>query len=146
MLIFLSICLLLLSLLVLILVIKSNWNSIITILLIPLLLFNIGFSWHTIDELWGQAKNAKPTPGVELLYASIRQPWIYLVVHDSKDDEPKFHKIPYSKENEKSVAKAMKRMKQGQRILIKDKKVGQEIDKSLIEFYVWDHINTLPKN
>lgn len=143
MIILLSLSLLFLSIIVLILIIKLKWNSTVSLILTPFLLFNVGFSWYTVNELWGQAKLAKPKAKSEIVYVGVNKPWIHLLVKDI-ENEIRFHKIPHTKEMEKEVAKIQKEMKKGQKIYIEaDNKNNEE--ESHFEWYKWKHEQALPK-
>jgi len=130
----------LLSILVIVLIIKLNWNSVISIFLFPFLLFNIGFSWYTVNELWGQPRNETPEQNSQVMYIGVSKPWIHILVKE--ETETIFYRIPYTKEMEKQVSKMQRELKKGQKIFIERK----NDEKSHFEWYRWKHELSLPKN
>lgn len=140
----LSTSLLLLTILVLVLVIRSGVRSLITMILIPFLLFNIGFSWYIVNDLWGRPKMGVPEHAVQFLNHSVAKPWIYIVVKDPDKEEPEFRKIPYTKDNEKKLSDAKAKTKNGQRVKIKE----QQIDGNTaeIKLYDWNHLESMVKD
>lgn len=149
MILLLSISLFLLTILVIILVIKLNWNSLISLILIPFLIFNIGFSWYSVNELWGQARAESPPKDAEILYMGIQKPWVYMLVKEKSEEnnrEPLFFKIPYSIEIEKEMAKAQKELKNGQKIFLNDKIKKNQEKETHFEWYKWNHLEAMPKD
>lgn len=133
-----------LSIIVIVLIIKLNWKSAVSLFLIPFLVFNIGFGWYTINKLWGQARQGKPEPHLQVVDVIVDKPWVYLLVKD-KDKQYIFHKIPYNKETEKQAAKAQKQLKKGQKIFIDETKNKNLEQQTHFEWYVWRHEQSLPK-
>lgn len=144
MIILLSLSLFLLSIIVLILIIKLKWNNVVSLFLIPFLLFNIGFSWYTVNELWGQARNADPEENSEIMYVGVKKPWIYILVND-KENEVILYRIPYTKKMEEEAAKMRKELKKGQKLFIKPKENKSLEQESHFEWYKWKHEQMLPK-
>lgn len=140
----LTLSLLLLTILVLAIIIKQKWSSVLSLILIPFLIFNIGFSWYTIDDLWGHPRHQFSKEEMEILTVIIKKPDIYLLAKGSTDVEPIFYKIPYTEKTEKALKEAQKRMKSGVRVMIK-KFQGKENDNSEFKLYDWDHKNLLKK-
>jgi hypothetical protein len=145
MIIFLTASLLVLAILVLAILIQQGWTKFLTLLLIPFLIFNIGFSWFTINELWGTPRLGLPAVKLELLHAAIRKPFIYiLAVEPDSDKEPVLYKIPYSKQTEEKLAKAGKKLKKNQRVSIEQEGKPTH-DTDGIKLYDWDHKAEMPK-
>lgn len=139
----LTFSLLTLTIITLIVAIRARFRTWIMLLLIPFLIFNIGFSYHTIKELWGYPVAAFPEGEVELLAYKIEQPNIFIVVRES-DGRVRFHQIPYNKRTEEQLDGAGKSMKKGQRMMMK--KQGREHDQeSKVEFYNWRPSDSMPK-
>lgn len=101
-------------------------------ILIPILIFNIGFTWLTASELKGWPVYEMP-PDNALFYSSISsKPHIYLLIKPEGHREPRLYSIPYTEENAKKVYRASEATKRGQRLVIK-----QNQDK--LEFHQFDH-------
>ena len=118
---------------------KKNW---IVFILIPLLVFNIGFSWHTIDKLWGTPRHGFPDKESEVLYQQVAKPWVYFLVKEKEEPHPTLYTVPWTKELEKKMQEVQKKMKQGKKVLAKRddrKQKGQTDDKADLLFYEWDY-------
>ena len=141
----LSISLLLLTLLVIIMYIASRGTKLhswVAYLVIPFLLFNIGFSWHTVNEILGQATTRSPVGKFDIMAVSKGQGVLYIVVKEQNRDEPTFHKIPDTEENRKQVEKAAKLLKKNVRMqgeIVNDQTTQQ------FKAYKWDHQQAMPK-
>lgn len=140
----LSTSLLLLTVFVLVLAIRSGVRSWINMILIPFFLFNIGFSWHIVDDLWGRPKMGLPEHEVQFLNHSVAKPWIYIVVKDANKEEPEFRKIPYNKENEKKLSKAKEKTKAGHRVIVKEQRDKDNAAEILL--YDWNHLESMTKD
>ena len=134
--------LLLLTVLVIIITIRQRFRTWIVLLIIPFLVFNIGFSYHTVNELWGYAKQGYPREEVELLAYKIEKPDIYVMVRE-KNGKARLHLIPYTKKTEDDLNGAGREMKKGQRIMMKNR--GHDIQESRVEFYSWRPAESMPK-
>ena len=116
-----------------------KWTS---YFIIPFLLFNIGFSWHTIDDLLGRAAERIPQGQFELLAVFTEKPFIYVVVREEGTRDPTFHKIPDTKENRKKGAEAKELLKKGIKLQGKFKPGNLTPG---FEFYKWNHQAEMPK-
>ena len=114
-------------------------------LITPFLLFNIAFSWYTIDKMWGQARLGI-SDDVVFIHGFVQKPWIYITVVDPEDEEkiPTFHKIPWTKKNEEQLKKGKEANEKGQPMVAKMKKGSNKTDEQL-ELYQWDHMKAMPK-
>ena len=140
----LSISLLLLTLLVIVMYIASRGTKLrswVAYLVIPFLLFNIGFSWHTVNEILGQATTRYPSGKFDVMAVSKGQDVLYIVVKEQDRDEPTFHQIPNTEENRKQAEKAAKLLKKNVRIQ------GEIVNDQTPQFkaYKWDHQQAMPK-
>lgn len=133
--------LLLLTVLVMIVAIRARYRIWILTLLIPFLIFNIGFTYHTIQELWGYPVNGYPKGEVELLASKIEQPKILIVVRYS-DGRTRLHQIPYNKKDEEDLNGANRELRKGSRIMMNN--IG-EAQESRFELYPWKPSDMMPK-
>lgn len=107
------------------------------------MIFNIGFSYHTVNELWGYPVKASPKTEVELLAYKIEKPNIFIMIRE-QDGQVRLHQIPYTKKNEEQLDSAGKAIKRGQRMIMK--RQGRENDQeSRVEFYSWQPAEFMPK-
>lgn len=141
----LSISLLLLTLLVLVMYIASHGTRLrswIAYLVIPFLLFNIGFSWHTVHEIIGQATTRPPIGKFDIMAVSKGQGVLYIVVKEQDRDAPTFHQIPDTKENRKEVEKAANLLKKNIRM---QGEIVKNQNNQQFKAYKWDHQQAMPK-
>ena len=137
--------LMLLTIIVLIVMIKEKWNPVIMAILVPFLLFNIAFSWNTINELWGQPRDGLPDSSFQVVYSKSAKPWIYLLTMEPDTDYPVFRKIPWTEESQKQLEKGNKAKKEGKRMLAKKKPQDTTTD-TQIELYEWKATIEMPKD
>jgi hypothetical protein len=134
--------LLLLAVLVIIIAIRQKFRVWIILFIIPFLIFNIGFSYHTLNELWGYPKEGYPKEEVELLAYKIEKPNVYIMVRE-QSGRTRLHLIPYSKKAEEDLEGAGKEMKKGQRMMMKNR--GHDDQESRVEYYSWRPAESMPK-
>ena len=135
--------LLLLTILVLIISVRQKFRLWIMLFIIPFLIFNIGFSYHTINELWGYPKQGYPKEEVELLAYKVEKPTVFIMVRE-KSGRTRLYAIPYTKKTEEELEGAGKQIKQGQRMMIKNR--GRKDDQeSKFELYSWRPAESMPK-
>lgn len=139
----LTLSLFILTILVLALAIKQKLKGLLLVFLIPFLIFNIGFTYHTIKEIWGYAVEDYPKSDVELLAYKIEQPNIIIVIRE-QTGLPRLYMIPYEKKHEEKLEGAGKAMKKGQRIMMK-KNEGVNEQESNFELYSWKPAESMPK-
>lgn len=139
----LSISLLMLTLLVLVMFIASRGTKLhgwFVYLVIPFLLFNIGFSWHTVHEMLGQATTRYPAGKFDIVSVSKVQDMLYIVVKEKDSDEPTFHKIPDTEENRKQADAVEKQLKKNVRMQ------GEfSGNTNQLKAYKWNHQQAMPK-
>lgn len=133
--------LLILAVLVLILAIRAKYRTWTLILIIPFLVFNIGFTYHTVQELWGYPVKGYPQGEVELLAAKIEQPNVLIVVR-YPDGRSRLHQIPYTKQNEEQLLGANRELRKGRRIMMNNSGQTKE---SRFELYPWKPSEMMPK-
>jgi len=138
----LTFSLLILTVLVIIISIRQKFRTWIIVFIIPFLIFNIGFSYHTLNELWGYAKQGYPKGELELLAYKIEKPEVYIMVRE-QTGKTRLHVIPYNKKIEEDLDGAGREMKKGQRIMVKNN--GTENQQSRLEFYSWLPAESMPK-
>jgi len=127
----LTVSLLILTLLTITVLIKLKGNSPMFWVLIPILVFNVGFTWIVMSDLKGWPHQAMP-PNDSVFYSSIlSKPDIYLVAKPKDAKEPRFYAIPFTEENVKEIEKASKMTKRGQRVVIKQQKDNKFKTKAL---------------
>ena len=134
--------LLVLTILTLITAIRARYRTEIIVLLIPFLIFNIGFSYHTVKELWGYSVEGFPEDEVELMAHKVEQPNIFIMVRE-RNGKARLYEIPYTKKTEEQLEGAGKAMKRGQRMMMKPN--GQRDQESKVEFYSWRPAESMPK-
>lgn len=135
----------LLTVIVLILLVKQRWNVVLTVVLVPFLLFNVAFSWHTIESLWGQPREGLPEDSFQIIYQKSDKPWIYLLVVEPEVDYPIFRKIPWTKQNQETLEKGQRAKKEGKVMIAKKKETADSSDEQ-IELYEWDFKRSMPKD
>lgn len=134
--------LLVLTVITLTVAIRARFRIWMMVFLIPFLIFNIGFSYHTVKELWGYAVEGFPKTEVELLTYKIEKPNVFITVrHD--DGRVRLYQIPYEKKTEEQLDSAGKAMKKGQRMMMKNR--GHKDQESKVEFYSWRPSDSMPK-
>lgn len=130
-----------LTLVVLLLTTLIRYRSFaLTLLLTPLLVFGVGFSWQALDEIRGRPIQAMPAEGSRLVHGVNARPWIYIWVID--DEGSRLHQIPWTEKNQEKVGQAIKEAKKGRIMQLRGKKSEPE---SPFEFYQWDHTSAMPK-
>ena len=134
--------LLLLTILVILIAIRQKFRVWIMVFIIPFLIFNIGFSYHTINELWGYPKEGYPKGEVELLAHKIEKPNVYILVRE-QSGKTRLYLIPYTKKTEEDLKGAGQKMKKGQRMMMKNQ--GHNTQESKFEFYSWQPAESMPK-
>ena len=102
--------------------------------LIPFVLFNLGFSWHTLSELRGWPYHATPVADAQMLSAHVQKPWIYFVVQQV-NQEPRLYAVPHTPERAKQAHQAQQRAAQGHQIMIMKKPTAESDDFILYEFH-----------
>jgi len=138
--------LMLLTIIVLVVMIKEKWNPILMSILVPFLLFNVAFSWHTVNDLWGQPKDGLPEDdSFRVVYAKNAKPWIYLLTIEPDVDYPVFRRIPWTKQSQEQLEKGTKAQKEGKRMVAKKSKTPTDAD-TQIELYEWDAQTAMPKD
>lgn len=139
----LTVSLLVLTILTITVAIRARFRTWMLLLLIPFLVFNIGFSYHTIRELWGYPVEGFPQDEVELLAYKVEQPNVFIMVRE-QDGKTRLYQIPYNKKAEEDLEGAGKAMKKGQRMMMKHQ--GRENEQeSKVEFYSWRPSDVMPK-
>ena len=126
---------------------KKNW---IVFILIPLLVFNVGFSWHTIDKLWGTPRHGFPDVEVEIIAMKVNKPWAYFLVKEPNEEHPTLYMKPWTKELEKKMTEGQRKMKAGKKVVGKEKKPeqrGMTQDPGEMLLYEWNYKQEMvPKN
>lgn len=137
----LTFSLLLLTVLVLTIAISARYRIWILALIIPFLVFNIGFTYHTVQELWGYPVKGYPQGEVELLASKIEKPDVLIVVR-YPDGRTRLHQIPYTKRDEEQLSSANRELRKGRRIMMNNRGQAQE---SRFELYPWKPSEMMPK-
>lgn len=132
----------LMAVLIITVLIRQRFSGLLMAVLIPFLIFNTGFTYHTISELWGYAKTALPREEVELLAYKIQRPDIYIMVRE-QSGRVRLHQIPYTKNTEDDLNGAGQQIKQGQRVMMRTR--GHDGPESRTEFYNWRPAEQMPK-
>lgn len=128
-------------------IIKSDMRARTMAWIIPLLVFNVGFSWHTIDALRGQPTQAAIQGEHELIFVHISRPNILLLVQ-SGAAVPVYHALPYSDRLARDLTAAQKSIQGGQKTMMRPRDrsgSGDPIPDHHYEFYPFDHEHVMPK-
>lgn len=135
------------SLLVLFLmIIWISWNqgfrNSVLWALIPFLLFNFGFAWHTLSDLKGWPYHGTPVQESKLIAAQVQKPWIYILAQAS-EHEPRLYAIPYSPEKAERIQKAAKQAADGQQMMIRS---NMNNDSGELIIYKFNHLTNYSKH
>jgi hypothetical protein len=146
----LTISLILLTVISILAVIKSDLKGWATAVIIPFLLFNVGFSWHTIESIKGEPALVELHGEMEFLFAVINRPTIYVLVREPGKENPRYYAIPYSEKTANDMTKAMRSTKNGERMMVKASKgdgtAGERNPQQRFEFYRFQHEELMPKH
>ena len=112
-------------------------------IVIPFLMFNLGFGWYSISSLLGYAYTATPPADHQLLHFVVAKPDIY-VLAKGPQNEPRLYKFDYSEETAKKLAEAGQQMRSGQQVMIK--KNEKVFSDSELEFYNFELQKQYPKD
>jgi hypothetical protein len=144
----LAISLLLLTVISVLAVARSNLRTPVIYLLIPFLIFNLGFGWHTMEELKGRPAHSEIDQEMEFLFALVAKPTIYILVREKNSSEPKYYAVPYSDKNEEAIRRAMEAVKKGSRMMLRPGTknfLGERNNFRSFEFYQFQHEHAMPK-
>lgn len=137
--------LLVLTVLVLVIFILTKGGRLkqwVVYLVVPFLVFNIGFSWHTVNEILGQATANLPIGKFDVIAVGKKDEQLYIVVKQQDRDEPTFHTIPNTEENKKQLDSAQKLLKKNIPV-VGEFSTEQSLGK--LNVYKWDHQRAMPK-
>lgn len=84
--------------------IKSKGNMIALFFLIPVILSSSLYTGYSIYVLQGTPIYSLPEGKVELVWAEMQKPDIVFLVRHEESPIPKYHRIPYTKENAKLLS------------------------------------------
>jgi hypothetical protein len=140
---FLSVSIVLLFLLVVLSAWRSGFRHWSLWIIIPFVIFNLGFSWHTIESLKGYPYANYPPADHQLLFSAIAKPKIYLLTIGN-NEKPRLYVIDYTDEMAKKLAQAKQKMDQGQ--LVMTHRGDRTIKNNSLEFYIFDLEKKHPKN
>lgn len=139
----LSVSIVVLFLLVIVAVWRSGFKHWSLWIIIPFLVFNLGFSWHSISSLMGYPYDNTPPNEHQLLHFVVSKPDIYVLAKGPKE-EPRLYVFDYSEETAKRLSEAKKQMQGGQTVLIKkDVKPNGNTE---LKFYNFSVQEAYPKN
>lgn len=127
------------TILLFVLVIVSLWQSGFKHwslwIIVPFLIFNLGFGWYSVSSLLGYAHHGMPPSDHQLLHAVVSKPDIYILAQGPQDS-PRLYVFDYSEETAKKLAQAKQQIDSGQRVMTQ-RKDKLNIDGQL-EFYNFD--------
>lgn len=112
-------------------------------IIIPFLIFNLGFSWYTISSLMGYPYHNTPPSEHQLLHFIVAKPNIYVLAKEL-NVEPRLYVFDYDEKTVKQLAEAKRQMQAGQRVMI-DKKVRPDGNIEL-KFYNFSIQRVYPKD
>ena len=146
----LSISLTVLTVIGILAALRARLPAMLLVLLIPFMIFNAGFSWHTIESLKGMPLHSTPRDDSRFLWAQIGRPYIYVVAQHSDQPNPRFYAMPYSDEAAKKIAAAMRATAQGLTMMMRfpgrSDRGNPGADQPEIEFYQFRHEELVPKD
>jgi hypothetical protein len=126
-----------------VLVIVSVWQSGVRHwslwIIIPFLIFNLGFSWYSISSLMGYAYNGLPPGNHQLLHAVVSKPNIY-VLAQGFDESPRLYVFDYTDETARKIGQVKQQIAAGQRVMTK------RPSKGALEFYNFELQKQYPKD
>lgn len=138
----LTVCVLILFLVMLWLSWNQGLRGVVLWFLIPFVVFNVGFGWHTLSELRGWPKYQVPHEHSRIIHVNVQKPWIYLTVQ-RPDSEPRLYAVPYSPEKAKQAQQAQHKTAQGHTMMIR-KSTDSESGEFVI--YEFNHLNQYQKD
>lgn len=145
----LSFSTLILTVLVLYLLIKYTKVGLHSYFLVPFLIFNIGFGWYTIDELWGSPSLGIPQDKkFEVVFVTLDDEWIYVLLRVDNNKEPKYYKMKLTEQNKKKARNAAMLMKKGIPVVgeLKREENGIGVQERQLNLYQWKHQEGIPKD
>ena len=108
-------------------------------IIIPFLIFNLGFSWYSISSLMGYAYNSLPPGDHQLLHAVVSKPNIY-VLAQGPDDTPRLYVFDYDDETARKIGQVKQQIASGHRAMTK------RPSKRELEFYNFELQKQYPKD
>lgn len=138
----LSVSAVILFLLVIVAVWRSGFRHWSLWIIVPFLIFNLGFSWYSISSLLGYAYNSTPPSEHQLLHYIVAKPRIYVLTVGPKQ-EPRFYVFDYDPETAKRLSQAGQQIESGQRVMIKQDGLNS---KGPLEFYDFELQKAYPKD
>jgi len=120
---------------------KCNFRGWYNWILIPFLIFNLGFSWYTLLELKGWPYHSYPINEYIFIHGFENESHVYLILQDL-NEEPRLYAIPYTEENSKRLQKGLQLAKQGYRVMIRN----QPENPTQLEFYEFSFQKKYPKD
>jgi hypothetical protein len=137
----LSLSTIVLFLLVIVALWRSGFKHWSLWIIIPFLVFNLGFSWYSISSLLGYPYANTPPSEHQLLHYIVAKPKIY-VLAVGKGEDPRFYVFDYDPETAKKLSQAGREMESGQRVMIRENKLNSN---GKLEFYNFDIQQNYPK-
>ena len=139
----LSVSIVLLFILTIIALWRSGFKHWSLWIIIPFLIFNLGFAWHSISSLLGYPYNGLPPSEHRLLHYIIAKPDIYILAQEN-NKEPRLYVFDYDPETAKKLTAAARDMDAGQNVVIKQQ--NKFNNESSLEFYNFQLQEHYPKN
>lgn len=104
--------------------IQTRKNYIVVFFLTPILLASTLYSAKIVYSLLGSPIRGFPTQTVDITYVYPLDPYIYFLASDtdSENPEPKYYRVPYTKENQQMMKKLQQKAANGQKVQGKFKK------------------------
>lgn len=110
-------------------------------LLIPFVIFNLGFSWHTVTELQGWPFNSTPATEKQFLYATADADHIYILAQ-AAGQRPRLYAVANTPETAQQVQAARAASERGEVVFVKP---GGPSSQDPLQFYQFDHVRAMPK-
>lgn len=127
----------------------SPGRAVITAVITPLLLFNLGFGWYTIDGLRGHPRHDTMPEDSELLWAALAKPEILLLVREPGQALPVYRAVPWNETLAEDLAQALQGQKSGQKFMLRpgsSESSGERSPGPRYEVYQFRHEDAMPKD
>lgn len=133
-----SISLVLMVVMLIYFMVKAKANFYLTILIVPWMLFTMGFGWMIYEKAKGYA-TAQKIPDSQYLYAKVIGSEAYVLIMTDKG--PRLHVIPATEKVKRMVQKGQKMIKQGKQVVIE----GND-EANTPRLHEFDHKSQFPKD
>lgn len=118
--------------------VRARANFWLTVLMVPWMLFTMGFGWLVYESAKGFATKL-PIPDSQYLYAKVIGAEAFVLIMTDKG--PRLHVMPATEQTKKMVQKGQKMIKQGKQVVIE----GDD-EANTPRLHEFDHKSQFPKD